>query len=165
MTRDATSHSLPCYRLAVVMERSLLADRWDTEKWETKGVLPDPLPAGSPEQVIFRGARTTQFLFPGLELTLRRDEAEGYYLNITSRQPKVFILWRKDDEIARPRFITVSFSEGARWMDSGEHVDGVSLPVELLPWIGEFVEKNYQPEPEAERRYASSKDKGVGFQG
>lgn len=165
MTEDAASHPQLSYRLAVVMERTLLADRWDTEKWEAKGVLPDPLPAGSPEQVIFRGGRTTQFLFPGFELRLRRDEAEGYYLNITSPQPKVFVLWRKDDEMARPRFVTVSFNEGARWMDGGENVDGVSLPLELLPWIGEFLEQNYRPEPKKKGRYASSKDKGVGFHG
>jgi len=165
MTQDAASPPQLSYPLAVVMERALLADRWDTETWEAKGVLPDPLPSGSPEQVIFRGRRTTQFLFPGFELRLRRDEAEGYYLNITSPQPKVFVLWRKDDEIARPRFITVSFNEGARWMDGGENVDGVPLPVELLPWIGEFVEQNYRPEPQKKGRYARSKDKGVGFHG
>lgn len=153
------------YPLSVIMERTLLANRWATEKWEAKGVVHDNLPAGSTEQVIFRDERTTQYLFPGFELRLRRDEAEGYYLNITSPQPKVFVLWRKDDDIARPRFLTVSFNEGARWMDGGETVDGVALPVELLPWIGEFVERHYRPEPKKKGRYASNKDKGVGFRG
>ncbi len=154
------------YPLAVIMERALLANRWGTEKWETKGVVPDNLPAGSAEQVIFRDERTTQYLFPGFELKLRRDEAEGYYLNITSPQPKVFVLWRMRDEIARPEFLTVSYNEGTRWADSGENVDGVALPVELLPWIGEFVERHYRPEPPKKKgRYASNKDKGVGFRG
>ncbi|MBI2227212.1 MAG: DUF3305 domain-containing protein, partial [Betaproteobacteria bacterium] len=43
--------------------------------------------------------------------------------------------------------------------------DGVALPVELLPWMGAFVEQHYRPEPKKKGRYASNKDKGVGFRG
>src|SRR5262245_55585948 len=112
------------YPIAVIMERTQLDDRWSTEKWEVKGVVRDNRPAGAAQEVIFRDERTTQFLFPGFQLKLRRDEAEGYYLNITSPQPKLFVLWRKDDEIASPCELTLSFNEGARWMDGGATVDG-----------------------------------------
>jgi hypothetical protein len=37
--------------------------------------------------------------------------------------------------------------------------------VELLPWIAEFVEEHYRPEPKKKARYATSKDKGVGNRG
>ncbi len=155
------------YPLAVIMERVRLADRWDTEQWEAKGVVRDSLSARSAEQVIFQDERTAQYLFPGFQVRLRPDEAEGYFLNITSPQPKVFVLWRKDEEdgIASPRLLTVSFNEGARWMDGGASVDGVALPVDLLSWIGEFVERHYKPEPKKRGRWASNKDKGVGFRG
>jgi hypothetical protein len=167
MAENATPSAPAPYLLAVVMERAMLADRWSSEIWEAKGVVRHIGAAGAAEQVIFRDERTTQFLFPGFELKLRRDEAEGYYLNITSPQPKVFVLWRKDeeDELARPRLLTVSFNEGARWMDGGATVDGVALPADLLAWIGEFVERNYEPEPKKKGRWASNKDKGVGFRG
>jgi hypothetical protein len=81
-------------------------------------------------------------------------------MHITSPQPKVFVLWRMHEEIARPDLLTVSYHEGARWMDSDENVDGVALPPELLPWIVEFLEQHYRPEPPKPKRYASSKDKG-----
>lgn len=151
--------------VAVIMERVALANRWVTEKWEAKGVVRDTAPQGTAEHVIVQEEKLTQFLFPGHVIRLHRDEAEGYYLNITSPQPKVFVLWRMRDEVARPEFITVSYNEGTRWADSGENVDGVTLPTELLPWIGEFVERHYRPEPKKKRRYASNKDKGVGFRG
>ena len=153
------------YRLAIIMERVVLDNRWAAEKWEAKGAVRDVSPPGSAEHVIVREEKLTQVLFPGHVLRLHRDEAEGYYLNITSPQPKVFILWRMHDEVARPEFITVSYNEGTRWADSGENVDGVTLPTELLPWIGEFVERHYRPEPKKKGRYASNKDKGVGFRG
>lgn len=102
-----------------------------------------------------------QILFPGCEITLRREEAEGYYLNLTSPQPMIFVLWRMRDEVAWPELLTVSYHEGARWIDGGETVDGVPLPPELLPWIAQYVAENYRPEPKKPPRYASSKDKGV----
>src|SRR5262245_30907871 len=153
------------YPIAVIMERTQLADRWSTEKWEVKGVVRDNRPAGAASEVIFRDERSTQFLFPGFELKLRRDEAEGYYLNITSPLPKVFVLWRKDGEIASPRLVKVRCHDGAGWGGGGWTGDGAAPPVDLLSWIGAYVERHYQPEPKKKGRYASNKDKGVGFRG
>jgi hypothetical protein len=110
--------------------------------------------------VIVKNADCTQFLYPGHRLELTRDEAEGYYLNITSPEPKVFVLWRWIDGTAKPQRLTVSYGEGTRWADSGEQVDGVLVPPDLLAWMAGFVDANYRPEPPKPRRYASSKDKG-----
>ncbi len=149
------------YPIAVIMERVKLANRWATERWDAKGVVRDAMPPGSGQRVILSSENLTQVLFPGFTLQLYLDEAEGYYLNITSPQPKIFVMWRLDNETARPDRLTVSYHEGARWMDAEETVAGVALPVDLLPWIAEFVSEHYQPEPKKKVRYASSKDKGV----
>ena len=153
------------YPIAVIMERITLDNPWLPFRWEAKGVIRDIFPAGSSDRIIVQDERQLQILFPGLELRLTREESEGYYLNLTSPEPKVFVLWRLRDETARPEFVTVSYNEGTRWADSGESVDGVALPPELRPWMGEFVEQHYRPEPKKPKRYASSKDKGVGFHG
>jgi hypothetical protein len=148
------------YPIAVIMERIKLASPWLPYRWEAKGVVRDIFPAAMGVRLMLQDEQLLQFLHPGLALRLMRDEAEGYYLNLTSPEPKVFVLWRLHDEQARPEFVTVSYNEGARWMDSSENVDGVPMPVELLPWIGDFVEQHYRPEPEKKKRYASNKDKG-----
>jgi hypothetical protein len=154
------SRSAP-YRLAVIMERVKLAGRWATERWEAKGVVRDTTPPGSGERVIVSDERVTQVLFPGFLLQLQPDEAEGYLYNVTSPHPKVFVMWRMHGEIARPERITVSYHQGARWMDSEETVGGVALPPDLVPWISEYAAAHYKPGPHKKRRYASSKDKGV----
>lgn len=143
------------------MERVTRANRWATERWEAKGVVPDALDSPREERVIVEARGLTQVLFPGLTLRLQRDEAEGYYLNITSPEPKVFVLWRMRDELARPEQLSVSYHEGARWMDAEETVDGVPLPADLVPWIAAFAAEHYKPEPRKKVRYASSKDMGV----
>ena len=149
------------FAFAVIMERLAGNDRWATERWEAKGIVPDLPAADNAPRVIYADERTEQMLFPGLALRLEPREAEGYYVNITSTQPKVFVMWRMDGEIARPEYITASYIEGVGWVDSGENVDSVALPEELLPHIAEFVAEHYRPEPKKEPRYASSKDKGV----
>ena len=148
------------YGLAVIMQRTVLANRWATEQWETKGVVRDTLDAGAQPRVIVQRENFMQMLFPGHRLHLARDEAEGYYLNLTSPDPKVFVLWRDEEGVARPERLTVSYGEGARWADSGERVDGVAIPSDLLPWMAQFVEAHYRPEPPKKKRYASSRDEG-----
>lgn len=158
---DTTTLSNCPYSVAVIMERARLNNRWATEKWEAKGVVLDAQQQDGLERVIVDEESLTQVLFPSLKLRLERAEAEGYYLNITSPQPKVFVLWRMRDAVARPELLTVSYNEGTRWADSGENVDGVALPAELIAWIAGYVAEHYRPEPRKKPRYASSKDKGV----
>lgn len=143
------------------MERVRLNDRWGTERWDAKGVVRDVTPPGGAEQVIVSGDHVTQILYPGFVLKLHPDEAEGYLYNITSPQPKLFVMWRVSDDLARPESLTVSYHEGVRWMDTEEAVAGVALPPDLVSWIAEFAAAHYRPEEKKKKRYASSRDKGV----
>jgi hypothetical protein len=132
------------------MERLKLEDKWQSEKWEAVGIIPF-----SPEsnmRTLLRDARREQMLFPGLDITLHRDECEGYLANLTGAYPKVFVAWRMEEEIAKPWLVTVSYNEAARLMDGGEQVDGVPLPAEIAAWMAPFVEQNYRPPPEKIRR-------------
>ena len=138
-------------RVAVIMQRRALHSRWQSETWEPVGVLADFAEQG-PARIIVEEGDTTQWLHPGFEVELRRDEADGYYMNMTTEQPSVFILWRMEAERAVPQFVTVSYAEAGRWMDGGEHVDQVPMPKELYPWVGGYVERNYKPEPKKKRR-------------
>jgi hypothetical protein len=155
MTESKSAGSANVFLFAVIMERLAGSDRWATERWEARGIVRDAPTADNTQRVIYADDRTEQILFPGLTLRLEPREAEGYYVNITSTRPKVFVMWRMDGEIARPVYITASYLEGVGWVDS------VALPEDLLLLIAEFVAEHYRPEPKKEPRYASSKDKGV----
>ncbi len=145
---------------AVIMERAALVNRWVDATWEARGVVRDSGDGDVAARVILHNAQRTQTLYPGFAIRLHRDEAEGYYYNMTSPQPRVFVLWRMENDVARPKFLSVSYHEGSRWLDSGDSVDGVPLPAELLPWMAEFVASYYRPEEKKPRKYASNKDKG-----
>ena len=161
MSENSAPSPVGPYPVAVIMERVKVESRWVSERWEAKGVVQDASAPGSAERVIVKDERAMQVLFPGFVLRLHPDESEGYIYNIMSPQPKIFVLWRHDGELARPEALTVSYHEGARWMDAEETVGGVALPPDLVPWIAEFGAAHYKPEPKKKKRYASSRDKGV----
>ena len=147
----------PTVRLAIVMERVSTDNRWQSYRWQPIGALGDTEVSGSAPQTIVRHDDLLQRVYPGMELTLFKDEAEGYYLNITSPEPRLFVMWRvnedklETEEEAEPFMLTVSYNEAARWMDAQEKVDGIPLPQPLLPWVAEFVEQHYKPEGKKQR--------------
>ena len=144
-------------RLAVIMERKILANKWADFQWEAIGVIPDSGQDVAPRRIYEDGQRE-QWLHAGFSVELFTDEAEFYYANITSPQPRVFVLWRFEEELARPALVTVSYGVAARMMDAGEQVDGVSMPAEISNWVAEFVNRHYKPEEKKKGgRYASSK--------
>ena len=136
----------PRFPVAVVMQRRLLENRWQSEVWEPIGVVPSVEAKGTP-RLLVEEARVQQWLHPGFELVLHRDEAEGYYLNVSVSGARVFVLWRMEDDKAMPLDVTASYNEGGRWLDGGHNVDGVPMPPEIFAWVGEYVEQTYRPEP------------------
>lgn len=136
----------PSISVAVIMERLALDNKWCSEKWEAKSIIPDASAGDRQWRVIFEDAHQKQVLFPGFEITLYRSEAVGYYLNMTAPTPKIFIAWRYQDDMAVPYIVTVSYSEAARWMDSSENVDPVPMPFAIAQWLDDYVQKYYKPE-------------------
>ena len=143
----------PTKTLAVIMQRRALTNRWQSEAWEPSGVLVGESLKGAPRLLVDR-PELQQWLHPGFELVLHRDEAEGYYLNVSTDSPKVFVLWimdaaRAGEDAARgvPLQVTASYHEASRWMDAGHTMDCVPMPADLFAWVGEYVENNYRPEP------------------
>lgn len=149
----------PRWAAAVIMQRLAVNSPWVSEKWEARSVVPDLDPAAAP-QLLTDTPALRQVLYAGHAITLQRDEAEGYYLNITSPQPKVFVWWRLEEGGGVPLMLTVSYHEGSRWLDSGESVDGVPLPPELMGWMAAYCAEHYKPEPRKKPKYATNKDKG-----
>lgn len=132
--------------LGVVMQRRETRNRWQSEVWEPWGVVVG-LDGPTSTRPLVDQPGLQQWLHGGFALALHRDEAEGYYLNVSSEAPKVFVLWRMDGDRAVPVQLTASYNEASRWMDGGHSVDGVPMPPEVFAWVGGFVEANYRPEP------------------
>lgn len=146
---------LPVYfSVDVFMDRVALDNRWVSEQWQPAAVVPlgegrDASP-GPPERATDTPARTS-WRFPAMAIELHTSEAEGYFLNLTSETPVVFVMWRAqeagDEPAARPLIVTLSYNEAGRFMDGGERVDPVPMPDAIRAWLAAFVAAHYKPEP------------------
>ncbi|GMV02923.1 MAG: DUF3305 domain-containing protein [Burkholderiaceae bacterium] len=128
----------------VVFERRETGSPWQPVIWRPGAI--EPAAAGSP-----------------LAVRLSVDETEGYYLNLTTGQPSVFVLWRMpsddsgvivegDPTPPRALAVTASYNEAGRWMDGGERVDPVPMPAPMQSWVAEYTTLHYVPEKGRKRR-------------
>ena len=142
----------PLYPLAVTTRRVALTNRWVTEMWEVAGVSPDE----SRAEITRESQGVDTWLWRGFALDLHPSEAEGYFLNISAPDPRVFVMWRLEDWdgglTARPWVTTISYHEAARMMDAGETVDSVPILQPVRDWLAPWLEVNYKPEPRRKHR-------------
>jgi len=128
------------------MQRRASQSPWVDHVWEPWSVLPGYEGKSGSRQLVDE-PHVAQFLHPGFVLFLHKDETEGYYMNVSAQDPRVFVLWHAEGDQALPLEVTVSTDEAARWLDAGHAVDGVAMPAEIFAWVGAYVEANYRPEP------------------
>jgi hypothetical protein len=151
----ATPITRPAVRVAVVMERESNPNQWEAWRFRLIDVVPHEEAFGTTARVLRDDGRLQRTLHPNFTLELFRDEAEGYYLNLTSGQPAWFVMWRIDDDDpsrAWPETVSVSYTEAGRWLDAQERVDNVPLTTDLVEWLQAYADEHYQPEPKKRRR-------------
>jgi hypothetical protein len=143
----------------VIIERIPLTSRWASERWQPVAVEMTPGALDPPASDVVPGAGPcapadasgNRWRCRGFEIELHKSEAEGYFLNITAPDPRIFVMWRFFDDgrmpLARPVLVTVSYNQAGRYMDGGETVDGVPMLPEIARWMHEFIAVHYKPEP------------------
>jgi hypothetical protein len=145
--------------VAVLMQRTPLANRWQPFQWKPFEISADPLLADAGSRCLRTSDAESLWLFGGFAINLYPDEAEGYYLNISSPAPCWFVMWRMEtrdgEDIAVPKQVTLSYNEAARLMDGGEQVDALPASLAVIERLTAFVQEHYRPEPKKKRRKPS----------
>ena len=148
----------PSLNTAVFIERRRHPSRWEEWGFRIADVVVDDGQFGNATRVLRDDGACTLTVYPGLAVTLYKDESEGYYLNLTSGKPVWFVMWRTDENEppgAWPEFVTLSYNEAGRMLDAQERVDTIALPADVRNWLQVFADENYKPEPKKRQRPAS----------
>lgn len=173
----ATPARRPSIDVAVVMRREPVTgpmSRWQSARWVLVDVIPEGEPfladlsdVGQamlpPEEVVPVDAgglpEARHWIFRHRRVALFRDDAEGYFLNLTSPTPCFWVFWRSDDEWlvdgepgAMPQIVTLSYHDAGRWLDAQEKVDQVPAPPAVVGWLQAFVDQHHQVEPKRRKR-------------
>jgi len=145
----------PSLRVAVVMERETAPNRFEDWRFRVAEVVPHEDAFGGKSRLLRDDGRLRRTLHPDFTLELFVDQADGYYLNLSSGAPVWFVVWRIDDEDpsrAWPETVSLSYTEAGRWLDAQERVDNVPLDGELVAWLQAYTDAHYRPEPKQRRR-------------
>jgi len=145
----------PSIRVAVVMERETAPNRYEDWRFRIVEVVPHEDAFGSRPRVLRDDGALQRVLHPGFELALYRDQAEGYFLNLSSGTPVWFVVWRSDEQDpsrAWPETVSLSYNEAGRWLDAQERVDNVPLQADIGAWLQAYTDEHYKPEPKQRRR-------------
>lgn len=102
----------PHLTVAVVMRREPVAGpqaRWMPWRWVLADVVPQSDLGLSDDVTEVQRIEDTQaqaaegvqhWVYPGLKIELFRDDAEGLFLNLSTEQPAVWVMWRLGDSDA-----------------------------------------------------------------
>jgi hypothetical protein len=148
----------PTLQVAVLIERRRQPTQWEDWGFRIRDVVLDEGGFGTEARLLRDDDKWSSWLHPGLQVSLHRDEAEGYYLNLSSGQPVWFVMWRvSDDDPSRawPELVTLSYNEAGRLLDAQERVDNCPLPGPVRDWLQAFADEHYRPEPKKRKRPAS----------
>jgi hypothetical protein len=121
--------------------------RWADFQWEPVSVaMGETATSLSCDVVTVSGE--TQWRWSGIAMDLHPSEGEGYWLNLTSEAPCLFVMWRMEegDEVPRPVVVTASYNEAGCMLDAGDRVDRVPMFEAMQAALAEYTMKFYKPE-------------------
>jgi len=149
----------PSIEVAVIMRRERLASPWQPWRWTLDAVVPHEAAFGTEPRLLRQDEAGERWLHPGFAVELFRDDAEGYYLNLTTPAPCWFVLWRMEETatlaaepMPRPAMVTLSYHDAGRWLDAQETVEQVPAPPHVVDWLRAFTDEHYVIEPKKRRR-------------
>lgn len=140
---------------SVCFRKRPVASRWVDFEWDTASVsVADDLAVERVGPVDCVVDDEAQWRYNGERIELHPSEGEGYWLNLNSPLPCIFVMWRLEegDEVPRPVVVTVSYNEAGRMLDAGDHVDNVAMPDDLKSALSAYTNVHYKPEPKKKIR-------------
>jgi hypothetical protein len=137
--------------VGIVVERRRTDNRWQPWTWLPVSVIAGAAPAEG-WQVLREEEGRTQYLAATLSLELVRSETEGYRYNLSTDQPRLYVVMRRDDESAehplKPFIVTASPYEAEAYTVSGaEVVEGVVMPDSIVALVQAFIDQHHVETP------------------
>ncbi len=142
--------------VAVVLERHIDPDkRWAYPSWRLFAVVAGENIRTHHRQVTIHDNGATQRTFHGgLRIDLFKDGSEGYWYNLLSADPYLFVVCdgEQGDREITPVIVTVNQDEATGYLESDDIVLSASMPAEIRDLLERYVVSHYQPELKKKRK-------------
>jgi hypothetical protein len=142
--------------VTVIMGRRMVAGQgWRVPSWRVVGVVSGAeLPGREARGVPVRGdGEEEQFLWGGLRLELYRDAAESYWVNLTGRQPSLFVLCTEEEPAGLvPKRVTADQNEACSGVEGDDKVFAAPIPPDVYQHLEAFVVTHHMPQEKRKRK-------------
>ncbi len=147
VTAGAAPAKVEFLRLGVVFERRRIDHPWQEWRWKPVAVIPGA--AGIAEPKLLREEDGwTWYQLATLDLELFPGETADYRLNLSQKQPMVYVLWRSEisepENRPEPFHVTVCHTETQDYLDGGDVVaEGVPMPDTVRAILQDYVRAHH----------------------
>ncbi|MFP4334710.1 MAG: DUF3305 domain-containing protein [Wenzhouxiangella sp.] len=141
--------------MTVMMERT-------GTRWQVIGILPSARPGeGAPHRELVRdGGETCIYRWEGLDLRLTPDACDDYWFNLTSAQPRLYVICQLDaNGEPQPLRITADQDDSVAAEEVEELFYQAAMPAPIVVWIKDYVAAHYRPGPRKQKIKGKQGDK------
>lgn len=143
--------------VAVVLERTIDdSSKWGLPGWALVKVISGRnLKQNDQKVIIHEEAGLQRLLYSGLRLDLFKDGGEGYWYNLLSSEPYLFVVCegQPNDMEINPFYVTVNQDEANGFLETeGGVVLSSPMPVGLRDLLEHYVVEYYHPKQRKKRK-------------
>ena len=142
--------------VSVVLERSIdPRKKWNLPQWKGFAVITgEQLQHDQQKVLIHDDGINCRYLWGGLVVHLYRDGNEGYWYNLLSDNPYLFIVCEgeQNEMDVEPAFVTANQDEATGYMESDRLVLSVPMPAEMCTILEKYVITHYLPQEKKKRK-------------
>ncbi len=134
----------------------------DEQGWKVLGILPASEPTSNQRhRELVRDDGVTQiYRWEGLMLRLLPDCCDDYWFNLTSDQPRLYVICQRDqDGSPMPVRITADQDDAVAAEEVDELFYQAEMPVPIVFWIRDYVATHWTPGPRKQKIKGKEGDK------
>ena len=144
--------------IAVVLERKIdPASKWAYPEWSVCEIVSgNALQQVNADQkvTIHADGKVHRFYHGGLKLEFFKDGSEGYWYNLLSKEPFLFVICEGEQgahEI-EPLYVTANQDEATGHLEAEDVVLSAPMPPEICEFLERYVVAHYQPQIKKKRK-------------
>ena len=159
---EATPSSPPAAMPRYARQAMNILMQHDGDGWKLLGILPasDAGSEGRRRELVRDDGVTQIYRWEGLVLRLLPDACDDYWFNLTSDQPRLYVICQADDQgVPVPMRITADQDDAVAAEEVDEWFFQAEMPTSVVFWIRDYVATHWRPGPRKEKIKGKQGDK------
>ena len=142
--------------ITVILDRKIdTSKKWTFPAWHVFSIVTGE-DSNAHEQHITEhdDGMVKRFYWGGLKLNLYKDGTEGYWYNLLSQTPYLFVICEGEigDMDVKPRYVTANQDEANGHLESDDLVLSIAMPASIRQLLEQYVIAYYKPVKKKKRK-------------